>query len=102
MTDLSHPSWPARLDAHRDGPFLADCLESIRDDATKAGDRDVAREAQYAIDTGDLAELDALFDADGRDQPPRWSDCVAFTKRIGARALLGLAPTARPARKEAA
>lgn len=59
----AYPSWPLRLAAFRD-THLAACLASIRDDADRAGDAEWAYEAQYALDSGDLTELDDLIARD--------------------------------------
>lgn len=60
----SFPSWAERLDAFRSTPWLAGCLESIRDEADRKRDGEWSAAAQYALDTlADGAE-DALADLD--------------------------------------
>lgn len=54
-------SWPHRLDTWRNTPWLDACLKSIVDDAT-VRDPEVALEAQYALDTGDLSQLYLCFE----------------------------------------
>lgn len=54
-------SWADRLEQYRDGPWLKGCLESILSEADKAGEAEYSAAAQYAIDSGDLSDLDYLI-----------------------------------------
>lgn len=60
-TELDSASWPERLEGTWGTAWQQAGLETIRDDARKAGDDDIADAAQYALDTGERDELDWWF-----------------------------------------
>lgn len=60
-TALFSAIWPIRLDACRNTAWQNAALTSILRDAREAGDEDIARAAQGALDGGELDELDWLF-----------------------------------------
>jgi len=76
-------SWPERLAEFRTTDWLDACLVSIRDEAGRAEDLETYWAAQYAIDNGgDLAELDAVFDAYAEEER-RQSIAYRYETRTG-------------------
>lgn len=58
---LDSTSWPIRLEGCRGTAWERCCLLSIERDADAAGDEQVRDAARYALDTGELDELDYWF-----------------------------------------
>lgn len=60
-------TWQDRVSVAKANPGLADVmLTLLRDEADREGDTPVVVAAQYALDTGDYSELDAIFEEDER------------------------------------
>lgn len=60
-------TWQDRVSVAKANPGLADVmLTLLRDEADREGDTLVVVAAQYALDTGDYSELDAIFEEEER------------------------------------